>query len=285
MRVRRTGHARRVERHAADRRARSSRAWLGGLDDDTLPREAVSRASRDALEIMTPGAFADGDARARARSVGGRADRRHRDARAAHERRGAAARGRAPPRDRCRGGVAGADARRRSDRRDGVRRLRFDDEGVPPRRSRCSMPVASAGASPIAAAGAAGVRATSGASNRRRRTCGSRPARAISTSSSPMATVLEGGLDAVIDPSSDRIVGLGRARARRSRRAARPAACSPTSSSSAISAGYSPRRPPSPATAETFSVRDEVDGQPRWRSIETPGIATRGLVRARRRVT
>lgn len=32
-------------------------------------------------------------------------------------------------------------------------------------------------------------------------------------------------------------------------------------------------------------IRDEVDGQPRWRSIETPWLRTRALLRARRRFT
>ena len=39
------------------------------------------------------------------------------------------------------------------------------------------------------------------------------------------------------------------------------------------------------ADARTFPIRDEVDGLPRWRSIEAPALATRAHVRARRRAT
>ena len=39
------------------------------------------------------------------------------------------------------------------------------------------------------------------------------------------------------------------------------------------------------AEAVTFPLRDEVAGSPRWRSIETPAIATHAHVRARRRAT
>jgi hypothetical protein len=37
--------------------------------------------------------------------------------------------------------------------------------------------------------------------------------------------------------------------------------------------------------AETISYRDEVEGLPTWRSIETPSLLARGIVRARRRPT
>ena len=32
-----------------------------------------------------------------------------------------------------------------------------------------------------------------------------------------------------------------------------------------------------------MSYRDEVDGEPRWHSIEAPYVRTRGLIRMRRR--
>ena len=34
-----------------------------------------------------------------------------------------------------------------------------------------------------------------------------------------------------------------------------------------------------------IGLRDEIDGQPRWRSIETPWLLGRGVVRARRRTS
>ncbi len=40
--------------------AEAARGWRGGLDDDTLPIEEISRATDAALELMTPGMFVDG---------------------------------------------------------------------------------------------------------------------------------------------------------------------------------------------------------------------------------
>jgi hypothetical protein len=34
---------------------------------------------------------------------------------------------------------------------------------------------------------------------------------------------------------------------------------------------------------KTIGLRDEIDGQPRWRSIETPWLLGKGRIRARRR--
>ena len=39
------------------------------------------------------------------------------------------------------------------------------------------------------------------------------------------------------------------------------------------------------ADTQTFAIRDELDDQPRWRSLETPWVRGAGLVRARRRPT
>lgn len=93
--------------------------------------------------------------------------------------------------------------------------------------------------------------------------------------------VLEGALGAVVDPASDRlVVSVARARERASgRRTGRVFADVELVGSlagmlSAITAVSKETR--------TIGLRDEIDGQPRWRSIETPWLRTKALLRARR---
>ena len=93
---------------------------------------------------------------------------------------------------------------------------------------------------------------------------------------------LDGGSDAVLDPSSDRIV-VSVARAyeiRRGHATGRVFADVElvgdlSALLAAVTAVASEHR--------AFPLRDEVDGLPRWRSVDAPGLVTRGLVRARRR--
>jgi predicted Zn-dependent protease len=94
--------------------------------------------------------------------------------------------------------------------------------------------------------------------------------------------VLQGGLGAVVDPASDRIV-IAVARAEE-RRAGKPtgrvfADLELVGDLAKLLASVTSV---SKETA-TLGVRDEIDGQPRWRSIESPSLAVEGLVRARRR--
>lgn len=95
---------------------------------------------------------------------------------------------------------------------------------------------------------------------------------------------LEGGLGAVVDPSSDRVV-ISVARALELRGG------QPTGRVYADIelVGELGRLLASVAAAshdtETIGIRDELDGQPRWRSIEVPWLRASGLVRARRRRT
>jgi len=94
--------------------------------------------------------------------------------------------------------------------------------------------------------------------------------------------VLEGPLGTVVDPVSDRIViAVARARERVSgKRTGRMFAdievvgelSKLLGSVTALS-----------KQTKVFGVRDEIDGQPRWRSIETPALRGKGLLRARRR--
>ncbi len=96
--------------------------------------------------------------------------------------------------------------------------------------------------------------------------------------------VLDGARGCVIDPSSDRVVisarradavGGGDATGRKW------ADVEVVGELGALLAAVSAVS----ADALTVPIRDEAEGLPRWRSIETPAIATRAHVRARRRST
>ncbi len=95
---------------------------------------------------------------------------------------------------------------------------------------------------------------------------------------------LEGGHFAVIDPSTDRVV-IGAARARELKGGVETgrvfAEVELVGSLASILAGV---RGVGKETA-VFPYRDEVDGEPRWRSVEAPYLRTRGFVRGRRRRT
>jgi hypothetical protein len=94
---------------------------------------------------------------------------------------------------------------------------------------------------------------------------------------------IEGGLTAVIDPSSDRVVvAASRAREwKKGKRTGRVFAdvelvgelTALLASTSAVS-----------SETRTIPIRDDVDGLPRWRSIEVPWLRILGAVRARRLV-
>jgi predicted Zn-dependent protease len=96
--------------------------------------------------------------------------------------------------------------------------------------------------------------------------------------------VLEGPLSVVVDPTSDRLViEVARARERvAGKRTGRMFAeieivgelSKIMGSITAIS-----------KQTKTIGIRDEVDGQPRWRSIEAPWLRGTALLRARRRLT
>jgi len=94
--------------------------------------------------------------------------------------------------------------------------------------------------------------------------------------------LLEGKLDAVFDPSSDRIV-IGAARARElikgndtGRVYANVELVGQLGALLANVTGIS-------KDTETVIARDEHSGEPQWTSITAPWVATRGFVRARRR--
>ncbi|MDQ3364174.1 MAG: metallopeptidase TldD-related protein, partial [Myxococcota bacterium] len=96
--------------------------------------------------------------------------------------------------------------------------------------------------------------------------------------------ILEGGESVAIDPSTDRVV-IGAARARElkggvitGRVFADVELVGTLSSLLAAVTGVA-------RETATFAYRDEIDGEPRWRSIEAPALRTRGTVRARWRRT
>jgi TldD protein len=96
--------------------------------------------------------------------------------------------------------------------------------------------------------------------------------------------LLEGGVRATVDPSSDRaVIAVQRAReVRGGKRTGRIYA--DVELVGELATLLTSITEASQAT-ETIGMRDEVDGQPRWRSIEAPWLRGKGLVRARRRAT
>jgi len=96
--------------------------------------------------------------------------------------------------------------------------------------------------------------------------------------------VLEGPLGTVVDPASDRVViAVARAHERvAGKRTGRVFAdielVGELGKLFASINGLSKQ-------TQSIGLRDELDGQPRWRSIETPWLKGRGLLRARRRPT
>ena len=100
----------------------------------------------------------------------------------------------------------------------------------------------------------------------------------------PDGFVLEGPLGAVVDPTSDRLViGVARAKERiAGKRTGRMFA-------DIELVGDLPKLMTSVTAlskqTKTIGMREEVDGQPRWTSIDAPWLAGKGMLRARRRTT
>ncbi|MEO7097225.1 MAG: metallopeptidase TldD-related protein [Polyangiales bacterium] len=96
--------------------------------------------------------------------------------------------------------------------------------------------------------------------------------------------LLEGKVGAVFDPASDRIVvAVARARELKAggttgRVYADVELVGDLATLLAAVTGVA-------AESETTVIRDEIDGEPIWRSIQAPWLRTRGMVRARRRAT
>lgn len=253
----------------------ASHAWTGGIDEAVLSPAELRRAAVDATELMTPGAFADGEHDLLlAPSV----------AAAAID---AAVRALLTARAQRRPEVAG---------RPPVSPLitLVDDPTAPGAYGGFAFDDAGTLAAPLALVDAGRIVGTLGAGRERR------PGHVGSLAAMPshlrlapgagdpramLATgfVLEGGGTATVDPSSDRIA-LAIARAReRTQGAATGRVYADVELVGSLSALLASVTELSAETG-TFGMRDEVEGEPTWRSIEAPWLRLRGTVRARRRL-
>ena len=248
-------------------------------------RASSSPRAKARSQLMTPRAFDDGEHAFVARARG----------RGEHDRRGvralltsAALRG--GPRSRAaRVGATGrvgaaADARRRSDGAGRVRRVSLRRR----RRARGAGDAASIAGDVVGRLDRGRVarpaRSRRLRASRRRRTCGSRRGRsdhdaaASTTASSSRARSARWSTRA-----SDRIV-IAAARARERKRGARdrPRVCGRRARRRAGDAARGRQRA-CRNRRRSIGMRDEIDGQPRWRSIEAPWLRGRGVLRARRR--
>jgi predicted Zn-dependent protease len=265
----------------------AERGWTGDVDDQELGREAIEQATEDALRLMTPGAFEDGEravvlgpaVAASLVDAGVRALLTSDAARRPEVKRWRAARAEAPlpalltlADDPAAPGAYGG--------------FQFDDEGVP------AAPIALVDAGQIA--GVLADRAAGGAGGRGRRpghvgTVEPAPSH-LRLAPGPVAPaalrddgfILEGALGAAVDPGTGRAV-IGAARAHELR-GGEPtgrvyADVELAGDLGALLAGVTG------VASDPASVpyRDEQGGEPRWRSIEAPHLRTHGFVRARRR--
>jgi predicted Zn-dependent protease len=94
--------------------------------------------------------------------------------------------------------------------------------------------------------------------------------------------ILEGGQHALFDPTTDRVV-LAAARAREVKAGVVTGRVFADVELVGTLAGLLAVVTGVAQETGTRSYRDDVDGEPRWRSVEAPYIATRGMVRMRRR--
>jgi len=252
----------------------ATRAWVGGVDAGALSPRELHRAALDATELMTPGAFADGEHELLLEpSVAAAAvDAAVRALFTARALRRPEVAGRPPASplislvdDPTAPGAYGGYA--------------FDDAG--------SL------AAPLALVEAGKVTGALGAGRERRPghvgPLAAMPShlRLVPGGGDPEAMlatgfVLEGGGAAVVDASSDRItLGVARARERAAGAATGRvyADVELVGSLSALLASVSELSAPT----ATFGMREELEGEPTWRSIEVPWLRLRGTVRARRR--
>jgi predicted Zn-dependent protease len=275
----------------------AERGWLGGVDDQELSREEVERATEDALRLMTPGAFEDGDrvvlldpaVAASLVDAAARALWTSAAARRPEVRRRAAPGGAGGP------GGPGALPAFLTITDDPTAPgayggFQFDDEGVP------AAPVilVDSGRPAGVLADRAGAAAAGGAGGR-----GLRPGHVGPVEPAPShlqlaagpfdhaelrdeGLILEGALGATVDPGTGRVV-VGSARAR-ALKGGEPtgrvyADVELTGELSTLLGAVSG------LGKDVLAVpyRDERSGEPCWRSVLAPHVRTRGLVRARRR--
>jgi TldD protein len=269
--------------------AEAARAWTGGLDARALDAAATSAATRAALELMTPGSFDDGPRPvALAPSVVAALI----DAATGLLATSASRRPEVARRLALGAGVASAQLSLVDDPTEpgAYGGFEFDDEGVP------AAPIALVDHGRVVGrlADAAGVAAQLAPVAGRGRRPGHLGPVAPAPSHLRLAPgaldrdallddglALEGGLRAVVDPASDRfVVAASRAREVKAGRTTGRvfADVELVGELGVLLASIDGVA----RASESFGVRDEVDGRPRWRSIEAPWLRARGTVRARR---
>ena len=290
---------RRVRKHAARAAwngtrptvSETERGWVGDVDDHQLTEEDVTGASRNAMLLMTPGAFQDGeatvvlepqvtatiiDAAVRGLLTSSAARRPEVGHRLALGATVAAPALTLIDDPRTRGAYGG---------------FAFDDEGQP------ATPITLLDQGRVAGrladrAAVLDKRAVAAGRGRRPGHVGPLAPAPSHLRLSPGTVarrdllgdgwVLEGQVGAVFDPASDRVV-VAVARAKEMKHGATTgrvfADVELVGDLSALLAGVD-------AVGEdtgTRVIREELGGEPMWRSIEVPWLRTRGLVRARRR--
>jgi predicted Zn-dependent protease len=253
-----------------------SRAWTGGIQDQTFSDDELAYARDVALALMTPGAFADGehalvlapdvvagivDAAARGLYTT-RAARRPEVAARLQPGKPIAAQGLTLVDDPTVAGAYGG--------------FRFDDDGE------LAAPVTLIDRGQLA-----------GRIARQRRPGHTGPLeimpshlRVAPGTATKLALdegfLLEGNRGVAIDPASDRIV-IEVQRALEIRRGQRTGRIYAEIELVGDLATLLATIGDATKATTTLGIRDDHDGQPRWRSIEAPWLRAKGLVRARRR--
>lgn len=260
--------------------AEAARGWRGEVDERALERDAIEDATTAALQLMTPGAFDERerdvildpsltaslvDIAVRALLTGAAA-RRPEVARRIRGDRPLAAPAFTLVDDPTAPGAYGG--------------FRFDDDGAP------AAPLRLIEAGRVVGALATGRGRRPGhvgpiepAPSHLRLAAGTLAADALGGD----GLLLDGALGASVDPSTDRVV-IGAARARELRAGvATGRVYADVELVGELSALLTAISGIARETA-VVALRDEVDGEPRWRSIEAPHLRTRGMVRARGRI-
>ena len=262
-----------------------ARAWIGGVDDQTLDDAQLASARDTALELMTPGAFADGEhpfvlAPAVAAAVADAAVRAYLTTAAL--RRPEVARRRATPLSPALHLVDDPTVP------DAYGGFHFDDEGE---RAEPIVLIDRGRIAGVLADRAGVVDQLAPSAGRGRRPGHAGPVEPmpshlrLAPGASAIALgdgyLLEGSRGAVVDPASDRaVIAVARARELTNGR--------PTGRVYADVELVGPLAQLLGAITEAslethaFGLRDEVDGLPRWRSIEAPYLRGSGWLRARK---
>ncbi|HEU0032650.1 MAG TPA: metallopeptidase TldD-related protein [Kofleriaceae bacterium] len=262
----------------------SERAWIGGIDDDRLSPAEIARTTELALELMTPGTLDDKvrtvllDPSVTATLIDGgvRAMLTTRAARRPEvQRRVGASKVAAPlvtlvddpTAPRAYGGFL------------------FDDEGE------LGMPVTLLQGGRIVGALVDHAGGGHGRGRRPGHVGAVEPMPShlrLAAGTAHHATLLddgvtlEGGTHATVDPSTGRVV-LGAARAREVKGGKFTGRVYADIELVGELADLLGATQAISSDTGTFAVRDEIDGEPTWRSIEAPWVRMTGLVRARRR--